>query len=392
MSMPVVEGGDFIVLVAVGELAWAAIGQTIRGSRDAFRRESADVWVTLRAFRNLVPASVVMALGLCLINRSLYADWVGCIATCSAATLVVLAAVAAIGIKYQRTVALILDRIWFAAAVAIGTGVLAWAVLFRPVRLGFDTACALLALTYAAGRLVVAGRRLRKQIDAQRAAQSAAMLEDARQPVLYLRQFAYEGQPFVAPVDSDLGPTALPVLRADLSGFETLEDFLAPAIERSLGPFIALGNPQDLLPPLGASRQYLTDRHWKERFGRLAREARAIVLDPGSSGELSWELAFVLREGIAPRMFVIVGPLTFLDQSGESVDRQFRLRMRRPKWPDFRRVMLQAGYDLSSGTLPGSAVIVFDRTGKGKVMGCHFTPEAYVDTMLSHLERVEPAT
>jgi hypothetical protein len=57
----------------------------------------------------------------------------------------------------------------------------------------------------------------------------------------------------------------------------TLEDFLGPEITNRIGPFVALGNPLDFVPPDGAARAYVADDEWPKHFADLVRRARCMV-------------------------------------------------------------------------------------------------------------------
>lgn len=74
---------------------------------------------------------------------------------------------------------------------------------------------------------------------------------------------------------------------------------------------MALGNPGDYLTPPGAAREYSEDGDWHQTFLRLAVAAQAIVLSPGASDSLRWELHSLLRSEMATKLFVVLGPDTF---------------------------------------------------------------------------------
>ncbi|HEY2487035.1 MAG TPA: hypothetical protein VGI36_17965 [Candidatus Binataceae bacterium] len=95
---------------------------------------------------------------------------------------------------------------------------------------------------------------------------------DPRQPVLYLRPFNQESEFFVSGPKSQYGQYArgfqLFVInmdfREDASDDDPtvgirFEDYFTDALEARIGPFCALGNPEDDTLPEEAVRTYATD-------------------------------------------------------------------------------------------------------------------------------------
>lgn len=104
------------------------------------------------------------------------------------------------------------------------------------------------------------------------------LAEDVRPPVLYFRTFRSDE-------------------RRTLSvGRDKFETTLGNRLTR-LGPFVAIGNPEDRLPPLGAARLYVQpDADWKTEVGRLLPAAQVVVFRAqGDLGEGSlWEIERVV--------------------------------------------------------------------------------------------------
>jgi hypothetical protein len=44
------------------------------------------------------------------------------------------------------------------------------------------------------------------------------------------------------------------------------DEYFRPAMTSSVGPFVALGNPEDYIPSEGAFRLYANDSDWKEHL------------------------------------------------------------------------------------------------------------------------------
>jgi hypothetical protein len=89
-----------------------------------------------------------------------------------------------------------------------------------------------------------------------------------------------------------------------------------------LGPVVAIGQPGEVLPPLGAARLYVQDAHWQALVSDLVSRSSLIVLRVGSSPGLQWELADCVAR-IPPRRLVLFvqGDTA---QKKESVWSQFR--------------------------------------------------------------------
>lgn len=115
-----------------------------------------------------------------------------------------------------------------------------------------------------------------------------AMRKDARAPVLYLRPFEAE--------------TVLTVQ----------ERVLARIMDREVGPFVAIGNPGDRLPQLGAARFYERDfagdgRDWQVFVREMLLRARLVFIVPGRTVGLAWEIA-QCREILRPERLVVLVP------------------------------------------------------------------------------------
>jgi hypothetical protein len=120
-------------------------------------------------------------------------------------------------------------------------------------------------------RLMFHGRRVL-------AADARVTLErDTRAPIIYLRAFG---------ADKTQGQML------DTSGafLGTLEERIMRALGK-YGPVVALGQPGEELPPLGAARLYVSDNHyWREEVTRLLAVARLVVVRPATSEAVLWEV------------------------------------------------------------------------------------------------------
>jgi len=103
---------------------------------------------------------------------------------------------------------------------------------------------------------------------------------DRRPPVVYLRSF-----------DDDYAVS--------------IEEEILADILDEVGPFVAIGRPEDKLPPLGASRKYLPDGPWKPHVLNLLNRASLVVLLAGKTEGLAWEMA-QCRRRLDPKQLVVL--------------------------------------------------------------------------------------
>jgi hypothetical protein len=196
---------------------------------------------------------------------------------------------------------------------------------------------------------------------------------------LYLRPFNEEGHVF-----AELPRRARDVLRQYFKArspepnklYQTFEEFFMDSVRTRLGPFVALGNPQDSLRPLGAARTYIPDEGWQEELKRLVAEARCILTPVSQSRNLQWELEYLREAGLHEKLFILTPPGT----SAPSSSRFARVsnflirflvagstekwkRMESVSWADFRAALAGWGYNLPD-TDPGlGSVVAFDMAG-----------------------------
>lgn len=85
------------------------------------------------------------------------------------------------------------------------------------------------------------------------------------------------------------------------------EELIASEMRR-YGPFVAIGRPDESLPPLGAAREYVDGATWQERVHHLATEARLVVLIIGQTQGLEWEFRRLREMGALDRTLLVVPP------------------------------------------------------------------------------------
>ena len=88
----------------------------------------------------------------------------------------------------------------------------------------------------------------------------------------------------------------------------TEEEQYARVLNR-IGPFVAIGDPREGLPDLGATRIYVGDGDWRQRVEALLDGARLIVLRLSATEGLLWELRTVIARNDPGKLLVLVpGP------------------------------------------------------------------------------------
>jgi hypothetical protein len=127
----------------------------------------------------------------------------------------------------------------------------------------------------------------------------AALAEDPRPPVVYLRAFTSDSH--TARVDTDTTKlatfasheqTVLSFIQEWRGSSE--EEYWTSATSR-IGPAIAIGAPGQL-PYRGAARLYVSDGEWQGKVLELIGQASlVVVLGGGGGGGLSWEIEQVSR-------------------------------------------------------------------------------------------------
>jgi len=193
---------------------------------------------------------------------------------------------------------------------------------------------------------------------------------DARLPVLYLRPFMSEGVAFVMRETGYGRSRRIEQVRFD--------DYLKPAIEGLIGPFVALGNPEDYLPHMkGAVHTYADDEGWYEKFEQLAGRSACMVMRVSDSNNLKRELTFIRREGLQRRLFVFTNTMKRKSEShvlrvlgwicswlyGGPLPASTGLAT----WECFAENLGKLGFQL--GNDPGrGAVVTFDAEGNAVIM------------------------
>ena len=218
------------------------------------------------------------------------------------------------------------------------------------------------------------------------ASSKASASDDPRPAVLYLRSFDREDNGFATPTKAECAEFGIPI-RDPMTVRQkaTVEEYLATSIVKRIGPFVALGDPYDYLPPAGADRVYLEDSEWQDAFLRMARASTCILIIPGLSENLRWELQSIRSEGEQMKLFALTPPL--YPRLWGPIAAWYTRRNGRD-WSAFRRVLDNCGY--GTGDYPGEGAIVgFDKSGRMAVVRTKArTPGEYVAAIEERLSAV----
>jgi hypothetical protein len=140
--------------------------------------------------------------------------------------------------------------------------------------------------------LVGLGTRARSTVSIERVTSA-----DSRAPVLYLRAFRQEHLAFISGPKSRYGQYASKEVLALSTGDDTQDDnrnvnvrfeqYFREVLNACIGPFVALGNPEDYVPLEGAARTYASDSDWMQYVEKLVAECSCIVAEIGISSNLA---------------------------------------------------------------------------------------------------------
>ena len=126
---------------------------------------------------------------------------------------------------------------------------------------------------------------------------------DHRAPILYLRSFTIDNQPV------KVRPRGWTARLIGLSGvFPTLDEAVLDCAA-PYGPVIAIGDPRDPVPPLGAARKFVGQQgDWKKVVADLANASQLIVMVVDSTEGVRWEVKHIVDHGHAAKTLFLASP------------------------------------------------------------------------------------
>jgi hypothetical protein len=142
--------------------------------------------------------------------------------------------------------------------------------------------------------LMIVGRRLIRRNAV------TVLRNDKRPPILYLRSFGSDA----SLVDRWLD---LFYMMLFAGRYETHEQSLTKALA-DIGPLIAIGKPNDLIPPIGATRLYVSHDKWQEVVQQLVAASKFVILRLGPTEGFWWELQHVAERCKPSQVLIFLTP------------------------------------------------------------------------------------
>lgn len=225
---------------------------------------------------------------------------------------------------------------------------------------------------------------------------NAVLERDTRAVALYLRAFNQESQFFLIGPKSKYGEYAsglgAVLAKPDQNVGVTFEGYFGAVLNKAIGPFVALGSPEDYLAPEGATRMYAKETDWMQRLEELADHALCMVVEVGKSANLRWEFEHLRSAGQQTKLFVFTRP-----------KREPRTRLayafwgllwrvkgiEKITWPQFAADLGKMGYRPGEDPGPG-AVLTFDASGNGVLLTSEAaSPDEYIDPIAHWIKQRE---
>jgi hypothetical protein len=127
---------------------------------------------------------------------------------------------------------------------------------------------------------------------------------DPRPPALYLRSFADDK--LTLPVTASARRPLFELF--SIRGADPFEESVAWELD-SYAPVVAVGQPGGTLQTLGAAREHLAHDTWHDEIASRMDHAGLIVLAPGETPGLAWELAEIVPGGHLGKAVFVFPPL-----------------------------------------------------------------------------------
>jgi hypothetical protein len=159
-----------------------------------------------------------------------------------------------------------------------------------------------LAVTFVGAGLYRLARAL------SRAGAQAVLADDPRPPALYLRSFADDSLPLPT-----IASARRPLFELfSMRGADPFEESVAWELN-SYAPVVAVGRPGGTLRSLGAAREHLEQASWQDEIAERMTDSRVLVLAPGETEGLAWELGAIVRGGHLAKTVFVFPPLSPVD-------------------------------------------------------------------------------
>lgn len=168
---------------------------------------------------------------------------------------------------------------------------------------GLGDAWALLLVVAVMAFYVAIIRLFRRSQQYEALSADDTMRRDPRAPVVYLRAFTDDGQMVVPYFNWRQRLFGRAISSLTLT---SAEQELAFILHR-IGPVIAIGNPGEKLPQLGAARMYVEHDRWQQTVLEKLDQAALALVRVGKSPGVLWELEQVLSRPRSKLLLLILG-------------------------------------------------------------------------------------
>jgi len=144
----------------------------------------------------------------------------------------------------------------------------------------------------------------------------AAIKNDPRAPVLYLRSFQDEADDRSIPgqVKSAFSTSNSRDLAKTVPPLGIREQDALGHVFRKIGPYIALGKPDEPLDELGSSKLHVPSESWQATVLDLFTRSKLVIFRAGQTEGLRWELTELVRR-VNPLQIVMILPVKDEDYS-----------------------------------------------------------------------------
>ena len=178
---------------------------------------------------------------------------------------------------------------------------------------------------------------------------------DERKPILYLRSFLND--PLAAKSENDsiianFLTTGFP------QNLNSEEEQLSLAV-KDFGPFVAVGNPKDPLPQIGALKLYSEENEWQNVVTNLIQVSQLVILRVGHTPGFWWEVETVVNNK-EPEKIMFLLPSSIIEYTKFKTEFEKRFKYYLPS--DY------IPRNLSSQSF--SAVLIFGKNWNPDVLYC----------------------
>lgn len=215
---------------------------------------------------------------------------------------------------------------------------------------------------------------------------------DRRLPVLYIRSFKHDFDPFFIGniyrkgIHKQLSEDLLLFQQQGIVKPIPLQQFLYKSFEKKIGLLIGLGNPEDTVPLEGMTSSYYADENWQNEFMAWGRLARCIVISPAETKGLIFELETIHGCRWQKKFFIFSKPVRWWGYRLFMPLIQWTRNIKPVKWEQFAAKLNDIGFRVQTQPpLPGTIITFNDEFEQVVVRTNAITPDDFVNAIANHL-------